>query len=189
MKATELLANQLTLVHSRVAGLANLSQREWMARPTPDENPAGFTAWHVVATRDWTVRSILQGKRPLGWDTPFGGTAVAKCEIPFGMDASEAVSIAQSTSPPQVVEYSAAVNDELVRWLAGVDEGVLSEPPADGRAHLKLSPRYDDRPYRWELFEDPDDMTQWPVWQLLTRPCLAHCLGHLTEISIARSLA
>ena len=84
MKATELLANQLTLVHARVAGLATLTRREWMARPAPAENPVGFTAWHIAATRDWTVRSIFQGKRPLGWDGPFADTAVARCEIPLG---------------------------------------------------------------------------------------------------------
>ena len=76
------------------------------------------------------------------------------------------MSIAEATSPAQVVEYSAAVTDELVRWLGSIDEAELSAPPANGRAHLALSPRYGERAYRWEVFEDPDDMTQWPVWQL-----------------------
>ncbi|OAI42488.1 hypothetical protein AYO38_03140 [bacterium SCGC AG-212-C10] len=186
MKATELLTKQMTMVHNRIAGLANLTGEEWLARPAPGENRVGFTAWHMVATRDWVVRGILGGERPLGWDAPFAGTSIALCPIPLGMPGSEADAIAEAVSPAEVVAYSAAVTAELTRWLASADQDALDAPPSDGHAHLALSPRYNDRPFRFEVLEDPDDMCQWPVWQLLSRPAYVHCIGHLAEIDLAR---
>ena len=189
MEGLELLANQLQLVHRRVSALGNLSPREWLARPLPTENRVGFTAWHIVATRDWTVRAVLQGARPLGWDAPFLGTGVSFCDIPFGMPAGEADAIAERVNPAEVVAYSEAVTEELLRWLRSAKPGVLAAPPSDGRAHLALSPRYNERGYRHEFEEDPDDMSQWPVWALLTRPSFAHCIGHLAEIELARKVS
>lgn len=189
MRATELLANQLQMVHARVAGLAGITSREWMARPAPTENRIGFTVWHIAATRDWTVRAILQGKPPIGWGGQFAGSGIGLCQVPFGMPSSEADTIAGAVSPQEAIAYSAAVTEELVRWLSAADDSSLGRPPVDGRAHLALSPRYAERAYRWELEEDPDDMTAWPVWMLLTRPCFSHALRHLTEIDMAPSAA
>jgi hypothetical protein len=186
MNATELLIGQMQLINTRIAGLAGLSRDEWLARPAPGENRVGFNAWHMVATRDWTVRPIFQQKRPIGWDGPFAGTAVARCEIPFGMTADEADAIAEAITPAEVVAYSQAVTDELVAWLRQAGDSALGARVPGAREHLGLSPRYEERGYRWELEEDPDDMCLWPAWMLLSRPCFAHCIGHLTEIGLAR---
>jgi hypothetical protein len=187
LKATELLANQMEMIHSRVSDLADVSREQWLARPATGGNQVGFTAWHVVATRDWTVRALFQAKPPLGWMAPFAGTGVALCQIPFGMPAIEADAIAQATSPAEVVAYSKAVTDELVRWLGAVDDAALAAPPPAAPDHLSLSPRYNDRAYRRPLQEDPDDMCLWPVWTLLSMPSLIHCTDHLAEIDIARN--
>jgi len=144
MRATELLAKQHQIVHARIAGLQSFSNKEWMARPGPGRNRIGFTAWHMVATRDWTIRAILQGERPIGWDSPFDGTAVARCAIPFGMPLEEADAIAESVSPADVAAYSEAVTGEILRWLARTEDVVLESPPPNGRTHLALSPRYSE---------------------------------------------
>ena len=185
LNARELLTNQMRLVQDDIAGLGRLSRDEWLARATPAENQVGFMAWHVVATRDWIVRAMLSGKRPIGWDAPFAGSGIALCEIPFSMTAAEAEAICEATSPREVVAYSAAVTDEFAAWLASVSDSALDLPPVDGRAHLALSPRYNERDYRWQLEEDPDDMCLWPVWTLVVRAASTHCLGHLTEIEMA----
>jgi len=184
MKATELFANQLQLVHTRVAGLADITPRQWLSAPGPGENPIGFTAWHIVATRDWTIRAMLQAKPPLGWSRPFAGTGIAVCQLPFGMPATEAEAVARVTSPAEVIAYSAAVTDEILRWLGTIDEAALAVPFPAAREHLALSPRYNEAAYRHELEENPADMCLWPVWALLTRPAFSHCIGHLTEISM-----
>ena len=189
MRATELLAKQTQMVNGRIAGLQTFSGAEWMARPGPGRNRIGFTAWHMVATRDWTVRPILQAERPVGWDGPFEGSGVAKCAIPFGMSLEEADAIAEAVSPAEVAAYSDAVTREILGWLARVDDSVLDVPPANGRAHLAFSPRYDEAGYRHELDSNPAPMTDWPVWQLLTRPAFAHCLFHLEEMEFAKANA
>lgn len=189
MKATELLASQLQIIHGRIEGLQGFSNAEWMARPGAGRNRIGFTAWHMVATRDWLIRAILQGARPLGWDTPFAGTGVAQCEIPFGMPLEEADSIAEAVTPVDVAAYSEAVTGEVLRWLERTDDSVLDSPPPDGRAHLALSPRYSEPAYLHELDSNPAPMTDWPTWQLLTRPAFAHCLFHLEEMEFARANA
>lgn len=187
MRATELLALQLSLIHARIEGLADMSRDEWLARPSPGDNPAGFIAWHIVATRDWVVRAMLQARRPIGWDAPFAGTSIGACAIPFGMSPGEADAIAEATTPAGVIAYSRAVTDEIVRWLGTIEDAALDLPAPVARQHLALSPRYDERAYRHELEEDPADMCLWPAWQLLTRPAFTHSLGHLTEIAIARA--
>jgi hypothetical protein len=189
MRATELLAKQLQIVQGRIEGLQSFSNAEWMARPGPGRNRIGFTAWHMVATRDWTIRAIFQGMRPLGWDPPFAGTGVARCPIPFGMSLEEADAIAEAVSPSDVATYSDAVTKELLRWLAETDDSVLDSPPPNGRAHLALSPRYNEPAYLHELDSNPAPMTDWPAWQLLTRPAFAHCLFHLEEMEFARANA
>jgi hypothetical protein len=185
MKATELLSRQMQLVHARISGLAGFSTAEWAARPPLGGNAVGFTAWHMVATRDWIIRALLQAERPLGWDAKFGA-GVSMCHIPFGMDTSEADRIADAITPAEVVAYSAAVTEDMVRWLSTADEASLDAAPPNGHAHFAFSPRYQERAYRWQLEEDPDDMSRWPSWMLLTRPSFAHCLFHLEEIEFAR---
>lgn len=189
MKAVDLLAKQIQMVHARVEGLTGFTSAEWMARPGPGRNRVGFTAWHMVATRDWTIRPILQAARPIGWDAPFASTGVATCAIPFGMTLEEADAVAEVVTPAEVAAYSRAVTDELLQWLAATDDAALDVPPPNGRAHLALSPRYEEPAYRHQLESDPADMTLWPTWQLLTRPCFAHCLFHLEEIEFARANA
>ena len=189
MKATELLAKQTQIVQGRIAGLAGLSNAEWMARPGAARNRVGFTAWHMVATRDWTIRSILQAERPLGWDGPFAGSGIAKCALPFGMPLAEADAIAEAVTPVEVAAYSGAVTAEILRWLEHTDDAVLDAPPSDGRAHLAFSPRYAEAEYLHELDSNPAPMTDWPVWQLLTRPAFAHCLFHLEEMEFAKANA
>jgi hypothetical protein len=186
MNARQLLANQLQIVHNRLTGLADMTREEWLSRPEPENNRAGFLAWHMVATRDWAVRAILGAQRPIGWDAPFAGTGVALCEIPFSMPLAEADAIADATTPGEVIAYSAAVDDEIRRWLEAATDEDLDNPPARARDHIALSPRYSERDYRWELEENPADMCLWPVWALLTRPSFTHCIGHLAEIDIAR---
>jgi hypothetical protein len=186
MKATELLANQMEMVHARITGLAGMTRQEWLARPAAGENRAGFTAWHIAATRDWAVRAIFQTKPPLGWGAPFAGTAIARCEIPFGMRAEEADAIAEATTPGEVIAYSRAVTDELVRWIGSLDDEVLAFPTSDGRGHLSLSQRYGEKAYREETENSAVPMYDWPTWTLLVRPCFAHSLGHLAEIGLAR---
>ena len=187
MKATELLAKQHQIVQARIEGLRGFSNAEWMPRPGPDRNRIGFTAWHMVATRDWTIRAILQGATPLGWDAPFAGTGVARCAIPFGMSLPEADSIAEAVAPAEVAAYSEGVTGEILRWLERTDDSVLESPPTNGRAHLALSPRYSEPAYRFELDSNPAPMTDWPTWQLLSRPAFAHCLFHLEEMEFARA--
>ena len=189
MKATELLAKQTQIVNARIVGLKGLTGDQWMARPGPGRNRAGFTAWHMVATRDWTIRPILQAERPLGWDGPFAGTGIAKCAIPFGMPLEEADAIAEAVTAAEVAAYSEAVTAEILRWLERSDDAVLDEPPPNGRAHLAFTPRYEEPAYRHELDSNPAPMTDWPAWQLLTRPGFAHCLFHLEEMEFAKTNA
>ncbi len=191
MKATELLAKQTQIVGGRIAGLKGMSEAQWMARPGPGRNRVGFTAWHMVATRDWTIRSILQAERPIGWDAPFAGTAIAKCALPFGMSLEEADAIAEAVTPADVAAYSDAVTAEILRWLESADQDALDGPPPNGRAHLAFSPRYDEAGYREELDANSSgmSMTAWPTWQLLTRPAFAHCLFHLEEMEFAKANA
>jgi hypothetical protein len=186
MKATEVLAKQMQLIHAEISGLAGLTRSEWMARPLPNGNRVGFTAWHMVATRDWTVRAVLQAARPLGWDAPFAGTGVARCPIAFGMPSAEADAIAAALEPGEVVAYSEAVTDELLRWLERGAESDLARPAADGRRHLALSPRYGDAAFRDEIGGESAELLDWSVWELLSRPCFGHCMSHREEIEFAR---
>jgi hypothetical protein len=191
VKATELLAKQTQIVGGRIAGLQGMSEAQWMARPGQGRNRVGFTAWHMVATRDWTIRSILQAERPVGWDVPFAGSGIAKCDLPFGMSLEEADQIAEAVTPADVAAYSDAVTSEILRWLERTDEGALDAPPPNGRAHLVFSSRYDEAGYREELDANSSgmSMTDWPTWQLLTRPAFAHCLFHLEEMEFAKTNA
>ena len=191
MRATELLAKQTQIVHGRVVGLSDMTPAQWMARPGPGRNRVGFTAWHMVATRDWTVRAVVQAKRTLGWDAPFAGSGIATCAIAFGMPLEEADAIAAAVTPAEVAAYSEAVTAEILGWLARSDDAVLDAPPPNGRAHLALSTRYDEAGYREEIDHNSSgtSMTDWPTWQLLTRPAFAHCLFHLEEMEFAKGNA
>ncbi len=184
MNATDVIANQVKLIHGRLSGVAAATPEEWLARPLPGENRVGFMAWHMVATRDWLARSMLQGARPIAWDAPFAGTGIATCEIPFGMSLEEADAIAEATTPGEVVAYSAAVTGELLHWLNAADDARLAAPSASAASHWDLSRRYAEAGYHEEI--DREDMTMWPVWQLFSRPALLHCANHLTEIDVAR---
>src|SRR5688500_11849908 len=163
------MAKQTQIVGGRIAGLQGMSEAQWMARPGPGRNRVGFTAWHMVATRDWTIRSILQAERPVGWDAPFAGSGIAKCDLPFGMPLAEADRIAEAVAPTDVAAYSDAVTSEILRWLERIDEEALDAPPPNGRAHLVFSSRYDEAGYREELDANSSgmSMTDWPTWQLL----------------------
>lgn len=187
MRATELHTNQMQLIHTRLAELSDLTPEEWMSRPSATDNTVGFYAWHIATIRDWAVSAVFQGKPPIGWSKPFSDTQMGLCPIPFGMSAAEADTIAEKTTPGDVVAYSAAVTNELVRWLGSIDDAALGVPAKDGRAHLSLSQRYNDPAYRHQLEADPDDMALWPVSTLLTRACFSHCIEHLTEIGTARA--
>ncbi len=184
MNATDVIANQVKLIHGRLSGIASATTEEWLARPLPGENRVGFMAWHMVATRDWLAQTMLKGVRPIGWDAPFASTGVASCEIPFGMSLEEADAIAEATNPADVVAYSAAVTKELLGWLDSADDAQLAVPSATAATHWDLSRRYADPGYKEEMARE--DMAKWPVWQLFSRPALLHCANHLTEIDVAR---
>ena len=187
MQTTELIGNQVQLVHGRLSGLAGATTEEWLARTAPGENRIGFLAWHVVATRDWLAQSILRRQRPIGWDEPFSTSGMAVCEIPFGMPLDEADRIAETVEPKDVVAYSAAVTRALLAWLESATDAEIGEPSASATGHWDLSSRYTDPAYREEIARE--DMTGWPVWKLFSRPALLHGATHLTEVDVARKAA
>lgn len=183
MDAVTLIARQLEAESQVGRGLtAEITDDIWECAPYPGANPLGFTAWHMVATRDWALHTGIQGVPDIRERAPFAERAVTPRHPPFGMSAADAARIAATVSRDEVLAYADAVHAAMMEWLAGLTPEALDRVP-DLRANAARISAYQVPGYVAEV----DDMAGYPVWALLSAPCFAHAREHVGEIVSGRA--
>lgn len=183
MDAVTLITRQLEAASRVGRGLASeITDDLWQRAAYSGANPLGFIAWHMVATRDWTLHTAIQGVPDVRERAPFASAAVNPEHPPFGMSAAAAVAIAAAVTRDGVLAYADAVHAAMMKWLATLTPDELDRMP-DLRANASRLPAYQVPGYVAEV----EDMVGYPVWALLSAPCFAHQREHVGEIVTGRA--
>ena len=184
MDAVALITRQLESESQVGRGLAGeITDELWTRAAYPGANPLGFIAWHMVATRDWTLHTGIQGVPDVRERAPFVSGRVNPQHPPFGMSAADAASIAATVTRDDVLAYADAVHGAMMDWLAALTPDALERVP-DLLANASRLPAYQVPGYLAEV----QDMAGYPVWALLSAPCFAHAREHVGEIVSGRAL-
>jgi hypothetical protein len=183
MDAVMLITQQLESESQVGRGLAGeITDELWTRAAYPGANPLGFIAWHMVATRDWTLHTGIQGVPDVRERAPFVSGRVNPQHPPFGMSAADAASIAATVTRDDVLAYADAVHAAMMDWLAALTPAALERVP-DLLANASRLPAYQVPGYQAEVQE----MAGYPVWALLSAPCFAHAREHVGEIVSGRA--
>jgi DinB family protein len=183
MDAVTLITRQLEAESQVGRGLtAEITDELWQRAEYPGANPLGFVAWHMIATRDWTLHSAIQGVPDVRERAPFVSTAVNPAQPPFGMSAADAVAIAAAVTRDGVLAYADAAHGAMMQWLGTLTPESFDRVP-DLRANASRLPAYQVPGYIAEV----EDMVGYPVWALLSAPCFAHQREHVGEIVTRRA--
>ena len=183
MDSVMLITRQLESEAQVGRGLAaEIPDELWRRAAYPGANPLGFIAWHMVATRDWTLHTAIQGVGDVRERAPFVSTAVNPAHPPFGMSAADAAAIASAVTRDDLLAYADAVQAAMMEWLAALTPDALSRVP-DLRANASRLPAHQVPGYVAEV----EEMAGYPVWALLSAPCFAHQREHVGEIVSGRA--
>lgn len=181
MNAAQLLRLQYDGIHSLFAeAVSGISAAEWRSRPYPGTNRVGFAAWHMPRTQDWALNTCVLGRAEVADRPEFGALAAAAPGIGVGISLAEADAVAELVTSQQVLDYEAAVHEQLVAWVTGLGDADLDRvPPSEANQALKaayLAPAM--RPEVEDLFGKP-------VWRFANNPANGHVRIHLGELRAA----
>lgn len=174
------ITRQMEGVRSALGGLlAGVTPEEWVSAPVPDQNPIGFTAWHVPSIQDWALNTWMRNQPAIRSRPEWSARGLSDCFLPIGMDLSDAHSIARATNPGAVLAYADAVLAEAKAYLAGFKPEDFDHLPPN-RDHL-ADVRYQHPGYLAEI----EDMYEQPFWRVFAGACTGHCRGHIGELELA----
>jgi DinB superfamily len=182
--AVQMLQGQLTRVNAILHDVTDdLTEAEWTTRALPGTNLLAFEVWHMVRAQDWAVHTMILGVPEVISDPIWSWRgALTTPGLGVGLSLEQADGLARAVRRQDVVAYADAVHDHIIAWLSSVSDDELEQVP-DVAAHVEPHPVYQEPVLRetapW-LFEGV------PAWHFLTRSCIAHAHGHLTEADLLK---
>jgi hypothetical protein len=184
MNTTTYLQKQFANINAVFHGISDdLTDEEWVKRPTPGQNLIAYMVWHMPRTQDTFVQTWIRGKaevvhrgRWIDWQP------LKRLGIGVGISLDEADEIARTVHRMDVLEYADAVHQEIIAWLGESDESDLDRIP-DVRQRLATFPEYQTPGF----IEEVSNLYDQPIWGLLMRPCIGHIHRHLGELEFVKS--
>ncbi len=187
-----MLAQQLETVNLRVHHSArDLTPTELTAQPLPGVNPIAFLLWHMARSQDWAVNTAILDRPEVIMREPWMASMLAVPGIGTGFELDEAARIAAGFTLADLLEYSDAVNRDILAWLHTVDEDILDEVP-DVAAHDARHAAYQTPGFRAEMDSGPEHDDAMgrsgglPVWIFLTSVSITHLHRHLGELDLVK---
>ena len=185
MNTVTYLEMQLANIHAIYHDLVHdLSEQEWLVRPTPGQNCIGYNIWHIPRTQDNIVQLWIRGKAEVchqaawtHWQT------LRPAGIGVGITLTEADAVATHVQRDETLAYADAVHQEILTWLRQCQDEDLDRVP-DVAAHLASYSEYQTEGYRGQL----NSLFNQPIWNLLLRPCIGHVQRHLGELELAKAM-
>jgi hypothetical protein len=164
--------------------LADVSEAEWVTRPTPGLNMLGYIAWHVPRTQDSFVQTWIRGVPEVAHSDRWSSwRSLKRLGIGVGITLDEADEIARCTGRADVLDYASTVHEEISAWL-GISSESEFERVADTRGHLSAFPEYLTPGFA----EETKNLHDLPAWGILMRPCIGHIHRHLGELEVAKQI-
>jgi len=156
----------------------DFSDAEWVDRAIPMTNPPGFTVWHMARTIDWAIQCGVRGVPEIAARAGFGPLG-ADLGIGTGITPDGAMAIARRMPRELVADYSAAVINESLEWLAAVSERELEVPTQLARNQAAF-PVYRDDGH----MDAVRQLLDIPNWMVLARPAVNHIRVHSGELEV-----
>ena len=184
MLAVQMLEAQLSRVNTILHDVTDdLTEAEWTTRALPGTNLLAFEVWHMVRAQDWAVHTMMLGVPEVISDPIWSGRGgLTTPGLGVGFSQAQADELARAVRRQDVVAYADAVHERIIAWLDTISDDEL-EQVSDVAAHIEPHPVYQEPALRetapW-LFEGV------PAWHFLTRSCIAHAHGHLTEADLLK---
>ena len=185
MNAITYLQKQLANINAIFQGIAeDLTDEEWLARPTSGQNMLGYTVWHIPRTQDLHVQTWIRGlPEVVHSDRWTHWQQLKRLGNGVGISLDEADEIARSVQRAEVMEYADAVYQEISAWLKELNEGDLDQIP-DISQHLSPYPEYQTPGF----VKEAGSLFDQPVWNQLMRPCIGHVHRHLGELEVVKNI-
>ena len=185
MNTTVYLQKQFANLNAVFHGIVNdVTDDEWVARPTPNLNPVGCTVWHLPRTQDTFVQTWIRGTEEVAHRDRWAvWRPLQHLGVGVGISSEDADHIARSVKKTDVLEYADEVHQTVSAWLGAISDSDLDQT-LDMRQHLAGFPEYQTPGFVEEIANLYDQ----PVWALLLRPCMGHIHRHLGELEVVKTI-
>ena len=186
MNGIDVLKQQLTVVHAMYQShVGQISPSEWVARPLPTLNLPGFTAWHMLASQDWSTHVAILGQpevrsSPRWKDLP----GINPDHPPFGMTLAQADAIARAATPTELLAYAEDLHANMMALLDTLQDADLDRV-CNVRAHARAYPA---ERINEDYLREAENMADWTIARHFTSPCIGHARGHFGELELHLAL-
>jgi len=177
VNGVDVLSLQLTTSCKLVADQASEAEPFWTQRGFAGASLPGFVAWHCARIIDWGVNTVVRDAPEVAAQPEWRDKLRYEMGHGAGLSSEQADDVAASVQPADVIDYAAALRDEIRRWLTDTSPAELDAVP-DLRARNQEHPMY-RTPAAWEEIKALDGI---PAWHFLTRPCVSHIRVHSGEV-------
>ncbi|HKR99105.1 MAG TPA: hypothetical protein VJU79_06275 [Candidatus Dormibacteraeota bacterium] len=167
------LATSCKLVTEKVAE----AEPYWTRRGFAGASLPGFIVWHCARIIDWGVNTVVRDVPELAAQPEWRERVHYAMGHGAGLTEAQADELAAAVQPQDVIDYAAALREEIRGWLSETTAAELDAVP-DLRARNQDHPLY-RTPEAWEEIKWLEGI---PAWHFLTRPTISHIRVHSGEL-------